>query len=78
MKNGEKINIDEMSIDHLKNTLKMIVTNIEKLEVKKKKEIQLNGEIAQAFYEAMVEEELREMGYHNEEDYEYFLKTRGL
>jgi hypothetical protein len=26
-KNGSKINIDEMSIDHLRNTLKMIVKN---------------------------------------------------
>lgn len=77
MKTGEKVDIDEMSINHLKNTLKMIVRNIEKLEEKKKKEINLEGNIEQAFYEAMVEAEMREMGYSDENDYEYYLKTRG-
>lgn len=33
MKNGEKIDIDEMDINHLRNTLKMIVRRAE--EVKK-------------------------------------------
>jgi hypothetical protein len=29
MKNGEKINVDEMTIEHLRNVLKMILTNDE-------------------------------------------------
>ena len=32
MKNGQKIDIDEMDINHLRNTLKMIVRNIFKSE----------------------------------------------
>lgn len=31
MKNGEDINIDEMSIEHLRNTLKMIVKQKERV-----------------------------------------------
>jgi len=27
MRNGEKIDVDEMSVEHLRNTLKMIIRN---------------------------------------------------
>ncbi len=47
MKDGNKIDIDEMSISHLRNTLKMIVRNSQKR--KKTVEFKLNGDIAQDF-----------------------------
>ena len=78
---GEKIDIDTMDMQYLQNALKMAVNTIKIYrdaitKPKQPKEPILHGEIAQAFYEAMVEEEMREMGYHDEEDYEYYLKTR--
>ena len=46
MKNGNKIDIDEMDINHLRNTLKMLVRNTEKKKQAKPK-FQIHGEIAQ-------------------------------
>jgi len=43
MKNGQKINVDEMSLSHLQNTLKMIVRNNQKREFK------LNGDMANEY-----------------------------
>jgi hypothetical protein len=78
-KEGVKLDIDTMEVTHLRNCLKMVVREIERqIEAKKKKrEIELHGEIAQNFFEAMVEEELRELGYDSYDDYEFYLKTRG-
>ena len=42
-----------------------------------KKQITNENEIAQAYFDAMVEKECQEMGFTNFEEYEYFLKTRG-
>ena len=47
MKDGNKIDIDEMSISHLRNTLKMLVRNSQKR--KKVVEFKLNGDVAQDF-----------------------------
>lgn len=48
MKNGQQIDVDLMDENHLRNTLKMILRNIERSEVKhERKRFQLNGEIAQ-------------------------------
>ncbi len=54
-KDGKKIDIDEMSISHLRNTLKMIIRNISKSEErlfknqdKDDRKFQLNGDIAQS------------------------------
>lgn len=80
---GEKIDIDTMDMQYLQNALKMAVNTITTYrdsiisKEKKEREFILHGEIAQNFYEAMVEAELEEMGFHSEEDYEYYLKTRG-
>lgn len=50
MRSGQKIDIDEMSIDHLRNTLKMIVRNIEASHRKhEKKPFTLNGDMANEF-----------------------------
>jgi len=49
MKNGQKINVDEMDLQHLRNTLKMILRRVEALEQKEKAKpkFELRGEIAQ-------------------------------
>ena len=44
---GEKIAIDDMDINHLRNTLKMIVNNSNKH--KKRAEFKLNGDMANDF-----------------------------
>lgn len=58
MKNGEKINVDDMDITHLRNTLKMILRNVEAQKAliaqeasRKKHHIQLNGDMEQQFHE---------------------------
>lgn len=51
MKNGQKIDVDDMDINHLRNTLKMIIRNIEKQRKETKSisnpYVQIRGEIAQ-------------------------------
>lgn len=47
MKNGQKINVDGMDLNHLRNTLKMILRNIEVSENKSKPKFELHGDIAQ-------------------------------
>ena len=48
MRNGELISIDDMDINHLRNVLKMIIRNSQKIQ-KPKSEVKLNGDIAQSF-----------------------------
>lgn len=49
-RNGELISVDNMDINHLRNTLKMIITNREKaLQSKPKPVFILNSDIAQSF-----------------------------
>jgi len=48
MRDGQKIDIDEMSLSHLRNTLKMIVRNNESRRMLSAT-FKLNGDIAQDF-----------------------------
>ena len=65
-RNGDKIDVDTMDLNHLRNTLKMIIRNI---EAKKEKQlVHLHGEIAQQMYEQMIEEE-----FSSDSDYEIFI-----
>lgn len=58
MKNGQKIDVDLMDENHLRNTLKMILRNIENAESKereiRKTRFKLNGDIAQDHYDQMM------------------------
>lgn len=58
MKNGQKIDVDLMDENHLRNTLKMILRNIENAEAKereiRKTRFKLNGDIAQDHYDQMM------------------------
>ena len=66
-KDGQKINVDDMSISHLRNTLKMIIRNIEASEKKNKPKFELHGDIAQDHVAQMEDEEY----YNNASEYEY-------
>jgi hypothetical protein len=56
MQNGQKIDIDTMDINHLRNTLKMIIKNQVRVKATRPK-FQLHGEIAQEMYDnALIEE----------------------
>lgn len=61
MKNGQKIDVDLMDENHLRNTLKMILRNIENAEAKereiRKTRFELNGDIAQDHIAQMENEE---------------------
>lgn len=56
-KTGQKIDVDLMDENHLRNTLKMILRNIENAEAKereiRKTRFKLNGDIAQDHYDQM-------------------------
>ncbi len=54
-KSGEKINVDEMDITHLRNALKMIIRNVENKP--KRINFKLNGDIANDFNDKMEEYE---------------------
>ena len=52
MRNGILISVDDMDINHLRNTLKMIIRNHEKVvQAKPKVEFKLNGDMAEFFNE---------------------------
>lgn len=60
MQNGQKIDIDAMDINHLRNTLKMIVRN--KVRVQANAPVtprfKFNGEIAQEMHDNAIIEEI--------------------
>lgn len=56
MKNGQKIDVDQMDINHLRNTLKMII-RAKKAQPAPKPKFQVHGEIAQNFLDQMIEED---------------------
>jgi hypothetical protein len=54
-KTGEKINVDDMDLNHLRNALKMIIRNVENKP--KRINFTLNGDIANDFNDQMEEYE---------------------
>lgn len=52
-KTGEKINVDDMDLNHLRNALKMIIRNVENKP--KENKFSLNGDMANYFNEQMEE-----------------------
>ena len=63
MRNGEIISVDDMTVEHLRNTLKMIIKSRE--EVKRINSF-LNGDMAQQFNES------QENDYLDDLDNEYY------
>lgn len=70
MKDGKKISIDDMDINHLRNSLKMVVRGLERLKNEQlrgrlKPKFELHGDIAQDHYDTMMDKEWAdEMNYH--------------
>ena len=64
MKNGQKINVDTMDIQHLRNTLKLIINNKARVNATKPK-FQIQGEMAQNFIEQMLEEDYAPEDYND-------------
>jgi len=64
MRNGELISVDDMDINHLRNTLKMIIRNNNQRVAQKKHkvEIKLYGDMANEFHES----------HHSDEDDDRF------
>ena len=58
MRDGSKISVDDMDVNHLRNVLKMILRNIEQKKTVKRTEVKLNGEIAQSMIDDAMEQEL--------------------
>lgn len=60
MQNGQKIDIDAMDINHLRNTLKMIVRNKVRVQANTPVEtrFKFNGEIAQEMHDNAIIEEI--------------------
>jgi hypothetical protein len=63
MKNGQKIDVDTMDIQHLRNTLKMIIKNQVRVSAPVKPKFEIHGDIAQNFIEQMLEEEYYDEDY---------------
>lgn len=69
MRNGELISVDDMDINHLRNALKLIITNKNKLKaalnekLEKERHIKaannfvLHGDMAQEFHESYLSDE---------------------
>lgn len=59
-KDGTLISVDNMSVNHLRNTLKMIIKNLNKIEAKQVKptpKFELKGDIAQDHFDMMTDNE---------------------
>ena len=70
MKDGKKISIDDMDINHLRNSLKMVVRGLERLQQEQLRKranpkFELHGDIAQDHHDMMMDKEWAdEMNYH--------------
>jgi hypothetical protein len=78
MKNGRKINVDDMDITHLRHVLKMILRNVEAkkaliaLEASRKKHhIKLNGDMAQQFHETYVADQQEADDIFDNDEFDY-------
>lgn len=72
-KDGTKILVDDMDINHLRNTLKMIIRNVENRKKTTKKELfKINGEIAQSMIDDAKDEALRnEWGFSSGDPFDF-------
>lgn len=69
MKNGQQIDVDLMDENHLRNTLKMILRNRQKVVVARNKPLfGLNGDIAQSFVDDMITQQMYEEIEHEYPD----------
>lgn len=79
MANGQQIDVDHMDITHLRNTLKMILRNVEAKRAliaqeasRKKHHIQLNGDMAQQFHETyFADQQQADEFFDDDEDFRF-------
>lgn len=68
MANGQKINVDDMDMKHLRNTLKLLIRSINAVKQQQKPKTHvsgLRGDIAQSHFDMMMDNEWAdEMNYH--------------
>lgn len=60
MKDGTKISVDDMDVNHLRNTLKMIIRNIDHKKRYDIRDIKINGDIAQSMIDDAIDQDLRD------------------
>ena len=77
MANGQQIDVDHMDITHLRNTLKMILRNVEAKRAliaqqsRKKHHIQLNGDMAQQFHETYFADQQDADDFFDDEEFHF-------
>jgi len=73
MKNGQKIKVDDMDIVHLRNTLKMIIRNNQRVVVapRPQPKFELNGDIAQMAIDMEIDNEIFEAQEFDEPWYQH-------
>lgn len=67
MANGQKIDVNDMDVKHLRNTLKLLIRSINAVKQQQKPKsqtLELRGDIAQDHYDMMMDQE-----YANDMDY---------
>ena len=67
MANGQKINVDDMDMKHLRNTLKLLIRSINTVKQQQKLKTHvsvLRGDVAQSHFDMMMDNE-----YANDMDY---------
>lgn len=77
MANGQQIDVDHMDITHLRNTLKMILRNVEAQRAliaqqsRKKHHIQLNGDMAQQFHETYFADQQHADDFFDDDEFDF-------
>lgn len=71
MKDGTKIKVDDMDIVHLRNTLKMIIRNNQRVVVAPRPKFQLNGDIANMMIDSAIDNEIFEAQEFDEAWYQH-------
>ena len=77
MKNGQQIDVDHMDITHLRNTLKMILRNVEAQRAliaqqsRKKHHIELKGDMAQQFHETYFADQQQADDFFDDDEFDF-------
>ena len=70
MRDGTKISVADMDINHLRNALKMVLRNIEqRKKVPVKPKFEIHGEIAQSMIDDAMEQEFFSALSNQEQDF---------
>lgn len=70
MRDGQQIDVDEMTKEHLRNALKMIIRNAQAQQEKPRPAFQVNGELAQEHADQF--DVFQKIGLLHKEEYNYY------